>query len=366
MQGKSFFIQSLIEFVSFKQIDGYLSALIIALGFIPIIISPVGTFIPCNELWEIIIFLISYFIIGYLVPLLITRNLQKVNEGSFSYYVGDRKYVGRDIDFVVIDTIRPFVIICDCADYWKIREILQKVESKLYKFEKVRKYMLLIFLGYLFGISYYEASNYFNSSPYSSSYLLIYLLTVPYIVGFTFLFIYIYMREKIKLTKLIITQALSKPVLDNPHLRNVLSLMPFILIFSFISSSALFLGEPNLVFFILSLDKFSVDILILSIVTFLSSVIFMYFGFLQEEFLASYAQYFFISTIPQLFLLSILKHPSLYFSYVEVDALFTLLAYITAIFSTNNKKKGLAAWLLIALVTLLSSLGISFLYEFLR
>ncbi|MBB5255082.1 hypothetical protein [Sulfurisphaera ohwakuensis] len=366
MQDKNFFIQNLAEFVSFKQIDGYLSALIMTLGFIPLIIAPVGTLIPYNEFWEIIIFFISYFIIGYLVPLLVTRKLYKIEEDGFSYYIGDKKYVGRDVDFVMIYTIKPFVIVHDYVDYWKISEIRQKVKNNLFKFEKIRKYMLLILGGYLLGISYYEVSNYFKSSPYNNSYLLIFLLTVPYIAGFTFIFIYIYMREKSKLVNSIISKFMSEPVLNNLHLKNVLHLMSFILILSFISSSAFFLSEPNLISFFLFLDKFCVDILILSIITFLSSIIFTSFGLSQEEFLISYAQYLFISTIPQLFLLPRLKYPSLDFGYIIMYALFVLLAYITAIFSTNNKKKGLVAWLMIALVTFLSSLCILFLYEFLR
>ncbi|MBB5255140.1 hypothetical protein, partial [Sulfurisphaera ohwakuensis] len=107
---------------------------------------------------ESIILIFIFFIIdSYIFPFFVTRKLSRIEEGSFTYYICDKKYIrNRKKDAIIIYTIKPFVIVSDGISYSKISELRYKIESKLILYEKSRQYMINILAGYLIGIILYS------------------------------------------------------------------------------------------------------------------------------------------------------------------------------------------------------------------
>ncbi|QXJ32289.1 hypothetical protein [Saccharolobus shibatae] len=363
------FSNFLINFLNLRQIEGYFSLLLSAIGYLPVTTVPTKSFVQSHVFWELLLLFLSYTFVGYLAPVLICRRLRRVEEEGFTYYIGDGKYIGRGVNAMIIDVIIPFVAVTEETSYSEIYELRNKIESRLIRFEKLRKYMLLIIVGYLFGILDYLAS-YYKSNFYSRDYLFIISFSFLFLILFVGSIVYaMYYNIKYDKRKNDFAFHIKKTTLKTVHSDNVsvkiLShLLPLILSFSLIPSLAFALFEPSQFSYLIFLEKYVVEVILLSIIAFLSYNIFVALGLIYEEFLASFAQYLFISAIPQLFLLPELKYPSLNSTYIVILSSFTLIAYITAVLSTNKKKRALIAWLIIAFISLLASMIISLLYSF--
>ncbi|QIW23775.1 hypothetical protein EWF20_06125 [Sulfolobus sp. S-194] len=315
-------------------------------------------------IYGIIILIFIFFVVdGYIFPSFATRKLYRVEEDGFTYYIDDKKYIGNDV--VIIYTIKPFVIIADGVSYSKVSELRYKVKSKLILYEKARKYMINILLGYIFGIILYSAF----SKLISPSVFYILFMSFFYLF-FIVLFIAAIGYYKIKYggdRESFIESFLSQTIYSsNVNVRSVIYLMPLLLAFSLVTSLPVALIKPSFISFLLFLEKFAVEIILLSIITFLGSIIFTSLGLSNEEFLASFSQYIFFSTIPQLFLFGALAHPSLRILYTIFLVTFTLLAYIAAVLSTNNKKRAAIAWLIIAIMSIFSSIILSLITVFFK
>ena len=307
---------------------------------------------------------VFFIVFGYLIPSLLVRRLYKVDEGGFTYYIGERKYIGRrlNVDSVVIYTIKPFVVVSDGISYPEIGELRYKVESKLILYEKSRRYMIDILVGYMVGIILYMISTSNLPKPYHFV-LFVSLFYIFMVVSLLAFGIYYNLERKIKygVGKGSLVENILKQIVysSNVNVRGVAYLMPHILVFSLVTSLPLALIRPSLTTTLPFLEKFAVEIVSLSIIAFLSSMLFNSLGLTSEEFLASFSQYIFYSTIPQLFLFAKLKYPSLHFVYLVLLITFTLLAYVAGVSSTNNKRKATIAWLIIGVIIVSSSITLS-------
>ncbi|QGR16604.1 hypothetical protein D1869_04900 [Sulfurisphaera ohwakuensis] len=343
----------LLNFLNFEEINTWGSVTLFLAAESPALISPIY-YIYLG----ILLIPIFFIVFGYLIPLFLVRRLYKVEEDGFTYYIGERKYIGRRLssDSVVIYTIKPFVVVSDGISYSKISELRYKIESKLILYEKSRQYMINILIGYIIGIIFYMISK----LPRSYSFIIgMSVLYISFIVGFIAAIGYYKIKYGVGGNSFIESFLRQTIYSSNVNVRGVVYLMPNILIFSLVTSLPLALIKPSLITSLLFLEKFAVETALLSIITFLTSILFTSLGLTTEELLASFSQYIFFSTIPQLFLFGALVHPSLRFIYLVLLITFTLLAYIAAILSTNNKRRAIIAWLIIALVTIFSSILLS-------